>query len=182
MNHGYYVNLGCPSEYHYGLLYTEARVLSLIAIGKGDVPRGALVPADAHAAAPRRRWQTPAAAAARATKQVRGVEFARRLVRARRRPLRAVLGRQHVRGADADAGGRRAAATRRRASAATAWSTPTLQRRYALEELGYPVWGMSPSATVRGRRLRRVRRPPISACWATRRAWSRRTPPRSRWR
>ena len=38
MNHGYYVSLGCPSEYHYGLLYTEARVLSLIAIGKGDVP------------------------------------------------------------------------------------------------------------------------------------------------
>ncbi len=38
MSHGYYVNLDCPSQYHYGLLYTEARVLSLIAIGKGDVP------------------------------------------------------------------------------------------------------------------------------------------------
>ena len=38
ISHGYYVNLDCPSQYHYGLLYTEARVLSLIAIGKGDVP------------------------------------------------------------------------------------------------------------------------------------------------
>ena len=38
MSHGYYVNLRYPSEYHYGLLYTESRMGSLIAIGKGDVP------------------------------------------------------------------------------------------------------------------------------------------------
>ena len=64
MNHGYYVNVGCPSEYHYGLLYTEARVLSLIAIGKGDVPEAhwfrlmRTLPAE-------ERWQTPAAAGPR---------------------------------------------------------------------------------------------------------------------
>jgi len=38
MHHGYWVNLDVPSEYHYGWLFTEARVGSLIAIGKGDVP------------------------------------------------------------------------------------------------------------------------------------------------
>src|SRR5207245_7953147 len=38
MSHGYYVNVPTRSEYHYGLLYTEPRLGSLIAIGKGDVP------------------------------------------------------------------------------------------------------------------------------------------------
>ena len=38
MSHGYYVNLGRRSPYDYGMLYTEARLGSLIAIGKGDVP------------------------------------------------------------------------------------------------------------------------------------------------
>lgn len=38
MSHGIFVHLGLPSEYHYGLLYTESRLGSLIAIGKGDVP------------------------------------------------------------------------------------------------------------------------------------------------
>jgi len=38
MSHGYWVNLGVPAEYHYGLLFTEARVGSLLAVGKGDVP------------------------------------------------------------------------------------------------------------------------------------------------
>jgi hypothetical protein len=38
MSHGYYVDSRVDSTYHYGLLYTEARLGSLIAIGKGDVP------------------------------------------------------------------------------------------------------------------------------------------------
>jgi hypothetical protein len=38
MYQGYHVDLGRPAAYHYGLLYTEARLGSLIAIGKGDVP------------------------------------------------------------------------------------------------------------------------------------------------
>ncbi len=38
MSHGYYVNVPTRSEYHYGVLYSESRVGSLIAIGKGDVP------------------------------------------------------------------------------------------------------------------------------------------------
>ena len=38
MNHGFYVHMNCRAEYVYGLLYTESRAGSLIAIGKGDVP------------------------------------------------------------------------------------------------------------------------------------------------
>jgi hypothetical protein len=145
MSHGYYVNLGCPSEYHYGLLYTEARVLSLIAIGKGDVPAThwfklmRTLPAE-------ETWQrqTPRG---RVLKQIQGVEFGGgwyehegnryvpswggsmfealmpTLVVDERRYAPASLGQNDLIHA-------------------------TLQRRHALEELGYPVWGMSPSATV----------------------------------
>jgi hypothetical protein len=38
MTHGYYANTAKWATYHYGLLFTEARLGSLIAIGKGDVP------------------------------------------------------------------------------------------------------------------------------------------------
>ncbi len=38
MSHGYYVNMGTLSAYEYGHFYTEARLGSLIAIGKGDAP------------------------------------------------------------------------------------------------------------------------------------------------
>jgi len=38
MSHGYFVDVRGRSPYHYATLYTEARVGSLIAIGKGDVP------------------------------------------------------------------------------------------------------------------------------------------------
>ena len=38
ISHGYYVKSGKRSPYDYGMLYTEARLGSLIAIGKGDVP------------------------------------------------------------------------------------------------------------------------------------------------
>jgi hypothetical protein len=38
MSHGYYVNLQSLSAYEYGHFYTEARIGSVIAIGKGDAP------------------------------------------------------------------------------------------------------------------------------------------------
>jgi hypothetical protein len=147
MSHGYYVNLGCPSEYHYGLLYTEARVLSLIAIGKGDVPPThwfklmRTLPTE-------EGWQRQAPRG-RVVKQMRGVEFGGgwyehggeryvpswggsmfealmpTLVVDENRYAPASLGENDVIHA-------------------------MLQRRHAIEELGYPVWGMSPSATVEG--------------------------------
>jgi hypothetical protein len=38
VSHGYFVEPRGPSRYHYGVLYTEARLGALIAIGKGDIP------------------------------------------------------------------------------------------------------------------------------------------------
>src|SRR5437870_10155522 len=38
MTHGYYVHLAAPSRFHYGTLYAESRLGSLIAIGTGAVP------------------------------------------------------------------------------------------------------------------------------------------------
>ncbi len=38
MRHGYHLDNERYSEYHYGAFYTEARAISLMAIGKGDVP------------------------------------------------------------------------------------------------------------------------------------------------
>jgi hypothetical protein len=39
MYHGYYTNIEYYSEYHYGALYTETRAISYLAIGKGDAPK-----------------------------------------------------------------------------------------------------------------------------------------------
>lgn len=39
MYHGFYTNINYYSEYHYGAFYTEPRAISYIAIGKGDVPK-----------------------------------------------------------------------------------------------------------------------------------------------
>lgn len=39
MYHGFYTNIDSYSEYHYGALYTEPRAISYLAIGKGDVPK-----------------------------------------------------------------------------------------------------------------------------------------------
>jgi len=38
VSHGYYPSRGVASPYHYGVLYTEARLGVLLAIGKGEVP------------------------------------------------------------------------------------------------------------------------------------------------
>ncbi len=38
MYHGFYTNIDYYSQYHYGALYTEPRAASYIAIGKGNVP------------------------------------------------------------------------------------------------------------------------------------------------
>jgi hypothetical protein len=147
MNHGYYVNLGCSSEYHYGLLYTEARVLSLIAIGKGDVPEAhwfrlmRTLPAG-------EGWQRQPPHG-RALKRARGVEFGGGWYEH--------AGQRYV----PSWGGSMFEALMPTLVVDEQTHAPaslgpndmihaTLQRRHALDELGYPVWGMSPSATVEG--------------------------------
>src|SRR5262249_58744190 len=41
MYQGWWANPGVPSRYHYGVLYAESRLGSLIALGQGDVPAAA---------------------------------------------------------------------------------------------------------------------------------------------
>jgi hypothetical protein len=147
MSHGYYVNVPTRSEYHYGALYTEARLGSLIAIGRGDAPEDhwfSLVrtyPTEADwQSQPPKRWRA-------ATIRGRVVDHADyewkdfrfvpswggsmfealmpALVIDERRHAPRSLGRNGEIHAE-------------------------VQRRYATEELGYPVWGLSPSVTPSG--------------------------------
>ena len=74
-----------------------------------------------------------------------------------------VVGRQHVRGADADARARRATLAPREPRRERPWPTPRCSAATRSRTLGYPVWGLSPSAVPRRRRLPRVRRAASSA-------------------
>ena len=70
MTHGYYVHLAAPSRFHYGTLYAESRLGSLIAIGTGTVPEEHwFAMARTYAAGCRWQTQTPHG---RTSKEVRG--------------------------------------------------------------------------------------------------------------
>jgi hypothetical protein len=144
MLHGYHVNLAAASEYRYGLLYTEARIGSLIAIGKGDVPAEhwfrlvRTFPAS-------HDWQTQTPTD-RKPKTVRG--------------HRVWGGHYRWKGIDyvPSWGGSMFEALmptllideRQQAPRSLGRNDEvhaTVQRRHAVEDLGYAVWGMSPSAT-----------------------------------
>lgn len=145
MWHGYYVNLAYPSEYHYGAFFTEPRIGSLIAIGKGDVPEEHWYKMmrtfpESYA------WQTMKPIG-RISKTLRGNEvmggwyewkgiryvpswggslfeaLMPTLVLNERQYAPYSLGLNDERHVD-------------------------IQRDYALQELKYPVWGMSPCATA----------------------------------
>jgi hypothetical protein len=144
MAHGYWVHLDAPSRYHYGVLYAESRLGSVIAIGKGDVP-------EAHwfrmtrTFSPACRWQTQTPHDRR-RKVVRGQEFfggwyewgGERYVPSwggsMFEALMPTLVLDERRVAPASLG-------------ANDEAHVTVQRRWALETLGWPVWGLSPSAT-----------------------------------
>jgi len=146
MSHGYYTNIEYPSEYHYGMLYTESRAGSLIAIGKGDVPpihwfrlMRALPEQDYS-------WQTQRPRDWR-REQVNGVEV----------PLAdyAWDGFEYI----PSWGGSMFEALMPTLLVDEARYAPhslgendrrhvLVQQRYATAHLGYPVWGMSPSTTV----------------------------------
>jgi hypothetical protein len=146
MFQGYHVNLARPAAYHYGLLYTEARLGSLIAIGKGDVPA-------AHwfklyrtlPKTPEYAWQSqpPINRIAKRTRDHpyvggyyawRGVRFVPSWGGSMFEALMPSLVLDERRYAPASLG----LNDRRHA---------IIQRRYAREVLGYPVWGLSPSAS-----------------------------------
>jgi hypothetical protein len=138
---GHYADRNSHSPYHYGVFFTEARLGSLIAIGKGDVPE--------------RHWY----------RMMRTPPEKGALLQTATRLKRLANGHEVLTGTYAWRG----------LAYIPSWGgslfealMPTLlvdedalsprslrrngrvhvevQRRYALEELGYPVWGMSPSA------------------------------------
>jgi hypothetical protein len=146
MFQGYHVNVARPAAYHYGLLYTEARLGSLLAIGKGDVSAEhwfklyRTLPDT-----PEYAWQSqpPINRVAKYTSdqpysggyyQWRGLRFVPSWGGSMFEALMPSLVLDEVRYAPASLG------LNNRMHAA-------IQRRYALEELGFPVWGLSPSAS-----------------------------------
>ena len=147
MMHGYYVNLSHRSEYSYGLLYTEARLGSLIAIGKGDVP-------EEHWFRMARTfprafdWQSQSPKD-RVDQTVNGYTFPGGYYSWKGRnylpswggslfeALMPLLVLDELRYAPASLGKNALAHTE-------------LNRRFAREHLGYPVWGLSPSSTPNG--------------------------------
>jgi hypothetical protein len=142
MSHGYFVDQGVNSPHHYGLLYTEARLGSLIAIGKGDVPEdhwyrmqrtppGALTLATLRGA---RRWKqlSNGYAVLAGSYRWRDEFFVPSWGGSVFEALMPTLLVDEV-------------ALAPRSLGRNGRAHVEVQRRYALEELGYPVWGMSPS-------------------------------------
>ncbi len=144
MSHGYYVDTDQHSSYHYGTLYAESRIGSLIAIGKGDVEREhwfamtRTLPAEY-------TWQMREPKNRREKtshgfrwfggyyewKKLRYVpSWGGSLFEA----LMPVLVLDEQRYAPKSLGRNGAIHTE-------------IHRRYALEDLNFPVWGMSPSST-----------------------------------
>jgi hypothetical protein len=144
MSHGYYVDRHERSPYHYATLYTEARLGSLIAIGKGDVPPGHWWQMQ-RTFAPELTWQTQEPKGRRA-KRVQGHEVVGGWYEWK--------GLRYV----PSWGGSMFEALMptllvdERALAPQSFGRNgevhvEIQRRVATEELGLPVWGMSPAAS-----------------------------------
>lgn len=143
MVHGFFVDPLRRSPYHYGMLYTEARLGSLVAIGKGDVP-----PEHWQAMTRLERWRRngrPEGGGARRLVRPPPPErtpsgwFAWRDYRyvpswggSMFEALMPVLLVDEPRLAPSSLG-------------ANARVHVAVQQRYAREHLGYPVWGLSPS-------------------------------------
>ncbi|NJD05669.1 MAG: DUF3131 domain-containing protein [Methylococcaceae bacterium] len=143
MSHGYYVNLGQRATYHYGSLYSEARLGSLIAIGRGEIPEEHWF-AMARTFPPEFSWQSRQPAERR-EKNERGFHWTGGYYRWRE--YRYVP----------SWGGSLFEALMPALLLDEALHAPLslgrndqvhseIQRRYALEDLRYPVWGMSPSS------------------------------------
>lgn len=144
MSHGYYVNLGLRSTFHYGVFYAESRLGSLIAIGKGEVPEEHWFRM-ARTFPPEFQWQARPPLQ-RAERRGGGFQW--------------IGGHYRWRGYDyvPSWGGSLFEALMPRLVLDEAQYAPdslgrngsihsAIHRRYALEELKFPVWGMSPSST-----------------------------------
>jgi hypothetical protein len=147
MSHGYWVHRRARSRYHYGVLYAETRLGSLIAIGKGDAPETHWFRM-ARTFSPACRWQR-GAPRARRTKEARGHRF-----------VGGFYEWEGVRYVPSWGGSMFEALMPTLVVDEARWAPASLgandrahvlvQRRHALEVLGYPVWGLSPSTTADG--------------------------------
>ena len=143
MSHGYDVDAKLRSPYHYTTLYTEARLGSLIAIGKGDVPEDHWYRM-ARTFPLACTWQ-PREPLNRRTKQVRG-----------HRVTGGFYEWEGMRYVPSWGGSMFEAlmptlvvdekSLAPRSLGRNAEVHVEVQRRYALERLRWPVWGMSPCA------------------------------------
>jgi len=147
MSHGYYVHRGARSLFHYGVLYAESRLGSLIAIGKGDVPESHWF-AMVRTFPPSCRWQTQPPHGRRRKVvaghpvvggwyEWRGSKYVPSWGGSMFEALMPTLVLDEARYAGPSLGENDAAHV-------------AVQRRFALEQLSYPVWGISPSAKPRG--------------------------------
>lgn len=147
ISHGHYANRGVNSPYHYGVLYTEARLGVLLAIGKGEVPEDA--------------WFRMA--------RIFPASCAGQSLESRRVRLEKVRGHETWMGEYEWQGFRYVpswggsmfealmptlvldeARLAPRSLGANDRTHAVVQERFATGELGYPVWGLSPSATPDG--------------------------------
>jgi hypothetical protein len=144
MSHGYHVNKGLRSGFHYGVFYAESRLGSLVAIGKGEAPEEHWFRM-ARTFPPEFRWQSRPPLG-RAERNEGGFRW--------------IGGHYRWRGHDyvPSWGGSLFEALMPRLVLDEARYAPRslgyngkvhtdIHRRHALEDLGYPVWGMSPSST-----------------------------------
>ncbi|MGX2041126.1 glucoamylase family protein [Methylocaldum sp. MU1018] len=144
MSHGYYVNMALRSTFHYGVFYAESRIGSLIAIGKGDVPEEHWFRM-ARTLSAEFEWQSlpPLARNEKSANGFRWIggyyqwrdyryvpSWGGSLFEALMPSL--VLDEAQYAPASLGYNGKVHA---------------DIHRVYALESLGYPVWGMSPSST-----------------------------------
>jgi hypothetical protein len=147
ISHGHYAHKGVKSRYHYGVLYTEARLGALLAIGKGDVPEAAwfkmarifpqscegqtLEPRDVRLAITRgyETWL--------GNYEWQGVRYVPSWGGSMFEALMPTLVLDEPRLAPNSLGANDRAHAR-------------VQQAFATRELGYDVWGLSPSATPEG--------------------------------
>ena len=148
------------------MLYTEARLGSLIAIGKGDVPEahwyrdGPHLPAGVHLA-------EPAAAGAAARRRSAATSMTGGWYEWKGLRYVPSWGGSMFEALMPTLVPRRARARARGASARNDEVHVEVQRRFAAEELGYPVWGMSPARVARARTATASTACSPSACAAT---------------
>jgi len=147
MSHGFYVHRGERSRYHYGVLYAESRLGSLIAIGKGDVPPShwfrmvRTFPAACRWQAERPQGRERKSAFGQVYfgghYEWGGVRYVPSWGGSMFEALMPTLVFDETRHAPASLG-------------ANGRAHAEVQRRFAVERLGYPVWGLSPASRPAG--------------------------------